>query len=265
MQIAVLLNAHSDIEVIKDTIDAVLTYVTDKILLIVDAKYWDEFKFVDLPVNKVCGFYHGIPRAPYRNMALGMHLLRQQWDVPWYCYVEYDVLFTSQRFMKSLELAQSKNVWMLGNCGHVDVVELPFIEELIGEKLRSIYYMLGCCQFFNRDFMLKLEQIDFFEKFLFLTNQFGSDFPKYTGYDISEHLYPTLCRQFGGNIGVFASWDDVKKIWHGASQYFPMRWKPAITETSDLTSIVHPSKTMDDVRLYYREKRQEWKQKMLLG
>jgi hypothetical protein len=172
--------------------------------------------------------------------------------------VEYDVLFASDRFRKNLEIADKKDVWMLGNDGHVDDKQLPLIESLVGSKFRSTYYLLGCCQFFSWKFLAKLQEIDFFERFLFLTNQFSPGvFPAYGGYDISEHLYPTLCRHFGGAVGVFATWDRGK--WHGAYRHFPMRWRPELdpeTENFAEASILHPLKNYNHpIRAYHRERR----------
>ncbi len=110
--------------------------------------------------------------------------------------------------------------------------------------------------------MSKLQEINFFEKFLTLTSGFGNGFfPFYSGYDLSEHMYPTLCRHFGGNIGVFASYD--KNEWHGRGDIFPMRWRPEIdfeTENFPEASIFHPLKDLNHpIRVHHREKRKEWK------
>jgi hypothetical protein len=161
-------------------------------------------------------------------------------------------------------MAEDMDVWMLGNDGHVDEQVMPMIQAMIGENLKSSYYLLGCCQFFHRKFMNKLKDINFFERFLNITSNFSNgQFPFYSGYDLSEHMYPSLCRHFGGNIGVFATWDGVKKEWHGASEFFPMRWRPDIDPEVDPfrdASIIHPLKDFDHpIRQYHREKRKQWK------
>jgi hypothetical protein len=258
MKIATILNVHSDPRLIIDTCDSIFKFVGEDVLLLVNGSSWGDLKDIDLPVYKVRGFRHDVPNSPYRNVALGLKMVQEQWpDADWFCYTEYDVLFASSRFQANLKMAEDKKVWMLGNCGHVDHIEMPLIDAMLEEKTKSVYYLLGCCQFFHRDFMTKLSDIDFFDRFLFLTNSFANGFfPAYDGYDISEHLYPTLCRHFGGNVGVFATWDD--KEWHGAHRYFPMRWKPEIDEDFPEASILHPLKSYDHpVRKYHRERREE--------
>lgn len=262
MKLSTVLQVHSDPQIIIDTVHSILEYATDDILLLINGSSWSKLCNIDLNVNKVKGFRHDVPRSPYRNVALGLKMSYESHpDADWHCYSEYDTVFASDRFKKNLEMAEEKGIWMLGNCGHIDECSMPLIESMVGEKFRSIYYMLGCCQFFHRKFMEKLDEIDFFDRFLFLTNSFSEGhFPAYSGYDISEHMYPTLCRHFGGNIGVFASWDEEKREWHGSSEYFPMRWKPDIEEGHENASIIHPLKTFDHpVREFHRKRRKIWK------
>lgn len=259
MEVAVVLNTHTDLLNTRDTLDSIYTHLGKKVLLIVDGLVWPTFEHEKFPIAKVKGFNHGIPKSPYRNVALGIKTLAETYpDADWYCYCEYDVLFTSDRFLKNLALADQRGVWMLGNDGHVDDKKMPLIESLVGGRIDNSYYLLGCCQFMSKHFMHKLLGIDFFERFLFLTNQFSPGvFPGYTGYDISEHMYPTLCRYFGGAIGVFATWDHEGK-WHGSYRCFPMRWKPQLdpTENFEEASIMHPLKDYHHpIREFHREKR----------
>lgn len=259
MQIAAVLNAH-DPSTIIDSVDSIFAYLTRNVLLVVDGAAWDKFRHIDLPVNKVSGFRHNQRKSPYRNVALGLKLAWENSpDCDWYCYTETDVLFASRRYEANLRMAEEQGVWMLGNDGRVDDKAMPLVESLVGGKFRSVYYLLGCCQFFGRKFMEKLAEINFFDRFLFLTNDFSPGcFPSYSGYDISEHMYPTLCRYFGGAVGVFATWD-AKGQWHGAYRYFPMRWKPELdpaTENFPEASILHPLKSVDHpIRVYHRERR----------
>jgi hypothetical protein len=172
--------------------------------------------------------------------------------------MEYDCLVGSDRFMRNLKLAEEMGVWNLGTNGRMDPdISLSLVEALVGSKFSEVYYMLGACQFFNKKFMEKLVEIDFFNRFLHLTNHFTEGFmPNYAGYDVSEHIYPTLARYFGGNTGVFSKWYNDR--WHGSYQYFPIRWKPEITEEENFpeASIIHPLKTFDHpIRIYHREKR----------
>jgi hypothetical protein len=266
MELAVAISAHPDRpELIIDTIDSILTYGTEKILMIVDAVGWHRYKDIPLPVSKLEGFRHGAPKAPYRNVALALKVLTETWpDADWYCYCDDDVLFGSERFKHNLKMAEDKDVWMLGNDGHVDEQAMPLIQALIGAPIKSSYYLLGCLHFFHRKFIDKLNEINFFERFLTLTSGFDKGFfPLYSGWDISEHMYPSLCRHFGGNIGVFATWEGETQKWHGAYEYFPLRWKPELdpeTENFADASILHPLKTVDHpLRDQFRRKREQWK------
>ena len=262
--IATILNVHSSVECGLDTLDSIKTYVGDNVVLLVDGLNWNDWKDVE-NTCKLKGFRHGIPKSPYRNVALGLKEAYEMWgnEVDWFFYTEYDALVTSERFKINLKMAEEKGIWMLGNDGHVAGEAITLIQAMLGESFRSSYYLLGCCQFFHKDFMKKLADINFFERFLNLTNGFSDGyFPFYSGYDLSEHMYPTLCRHFGGNIGVFAHFDELKK-WHGSYQYFPVRWKPEIdfeTENFPNPSIIHPLKeNSHPLRVLHRERRNQWK------
>jgi hypothetical protein len=266
MQIAAVLNGHLP-DLILDTLDSISLFMTDKVLVIIDAESYWRFESVDLLAHKIEGFRHGANRAPYRNVALGLMTAAEKWpDVDWYCYCEHDVLFGSERFKHNLSMAAEKNIWMLGSDGHVDDVQMPLVESLIGEKLTNGYYLIGCCQFFSRAFIDTLKKINFFERFLTMTNGFSRGYlPGYSGYDISEHMYPTLARHFGGNIGVFATW--YQDEWHGPYQYYPVRWKPELDpdkENFPEASILHPLKKFDNpIREYHRNKRKNlWKKQL---
>lgn len=260
MKIATVLNVHSQPETVLDTLEAIQQYVSKDILVIVDGASKD-FKSHQLPVPTVEGFPHGIPRSPYRNVALGLSLLVEEYpDADWYLYTEYDCLFTSDRFKLSLKKAQDMGVWMMGSDGHVDDKQIPLIDPIIKGPMKSIYYLIGCCQFFYKDYIQKLLEINFFERFLHVTNQFTEGYvPGYFGYDVSEHMYPSMARHFGGNVGVFSSWDAQEQRWHGNYQDFPIRWKPELdpdTENYPNACIMHPLKTFDHpIRVQHRNKR----------
>lgn len=265
MELAVVINTHTkDLNVLLDSLDSVFCYVSDKILILVDGASWSYYRDVPMPTYKMEGFYHGCPKAPYRNVALALKTAIDNWPyADWYCYSEYDVLFGSDRFKKNLKMAEDLGVWMLGNDGHVDEQAMPLVQAIVKENFKSCYYLLGCCQFFHRNFIEKLLGIDFFERFLSMTSGFSDgQFPFYSGYDLSEHMYPTLCRHFGGNVGVFATYDHEGK-WHGSHEIFPVRWRPELNAELDPyenASIMHPLKDFDNpIRKYHREKRLLWK------
>lgn len=260
MKIATVLNIHSNPELVLDTIDSIFHYMTKDLLVIVDGAS-KEFKNITLPAVTLEGFYHGCNKAPYRNVALGLKMLDESFpDADWYCYIEYDCLVTSDRFKKNLRLADGMDVWMMGNDGHVDDKGMPFVSPLVGGKFESIYYLLGCCQFFSKKYMSKLREIHFFDRLLTLTNGFSNGFmPGYSGYDLSEHMYPTIARHFGGNIGVFATWERAKEKWHGSYEIFPMRFQPEldpVKENFPEASIMHPLKSINHpIRVEHRLRR----------
>ncbi len=264
MNIACIVNTHGKPDCVLDTLDSITTYMTEQVIVLVDGVGWHEFDNVELPCGKVKGFPHGKPRAPFRNMALAMKTVTETYpDADWYCYTEFDCLFGSERFKENLKMADEMGVWMLGNDGHIDDVAMPLIQAMIEQPITQSYYMLGCCQFFNRKFIAKLLEINFFDRFLTMTNGFqDASFPYYSGWDISEHMYPTLCRHFGGNVGVWATFDAEGK-WHGDYEHYPCRWKPELnpeTENFPDASILHPIKGMDHpIRVSLREKRKIWK------
>ena len=258
MDVAAILNVHANPELVFDTLDSIMHYMTRDVLVVIDGTS-TEFDFLALPVAKIRGFPHGLRKAPYRNVALGLKFLAETYPkASWYCYIEYDCLVASDHFRQSLEQADRKDVWMMGNDGRVETVDIPFVTSILGRTLTNHYYLLGCCQFMSNRFIGRLVEIDFFDKFLACT----SDMPTgellgYAGYDVSEHLYPSLARHFGGNIGVFATFSPDR--WHGNYQVYPMRFWPELnpaTENFPEASIMHPIKELDSpIRVHHREKR----------
>ena len=263
MEIAAVLNVHDYPDVIRDTIESISAYVTDKILLIVDGASWPKLKNETFAARKMEGFYHGAPRAPYRNVALSLQTMIDEWPkADWYMYCEYDVLFGSSRIVKNLGMAADRGVWMLGSNGRIDDKAIPMVQSIVRENFQSVYYMLGACLFFHRYFFDRLKEINFFERFLNMTSGFSDGyFPHYSGYDISEHMYPTLCRHLGGHVGVLSTYDE-RGMWHGSFDRFPMRWKPELDPEKDdfpEACIMHPLKAYDHpLRVKHREKRKLW-------
>ena len=246
-------------DLVFDTLDSIFHHMTEDVLVLIDGAC-QEMQEIDFPVYKLIGFKHGIPKSPYRNVALALQSIHDIYpEHDWYCYMEYDCLVTSKRFKYNLEMADDQGIWMLGTNGRVDEKRIPLVESLIGGEFRSPYYLLGSCQFFSKHFILALKKIDFFNRFLSITNVCrNGEMPGYSGYDVSEHLYPSLCRQFGGGIGVFSTWDSINNEWHGSSDVFPIRWKPEIEPEMDNKnmSICHPIKDFNHpIRQFHREVR----------
>lgn len=258
MRVATFLNIHANPDLVFDTIDSIKTHMTNDILAVVDGAS-SAFTDVKIPVPYIKGFKHGFPRAPYRNVALGLKNLTEMYDSDWYCYLDYDALVASERFKQNLQMADDKGIWMLGNDGAVNEVQIPLVDAILGWKMTKGYYLLGCMLFFSRKFIDKLKEINFLDRFLTATNSFSQGFmPGYDGYDVSEHMYSTLARELGGNIGVFASYTPGR--WHGSYEYFPCRFRPELTEDENFpdASILHPLKNYDNpIRVLHRNKRKE--------
>lgn len=269
MKIATIINAHGNTELTKDTIDAAKTWVSDDILVIIDGASWENWgKDLEIPAYKLDGFYHNVPKSPYRNITLALMQASQQWpDADWYCYSEYDVLFTSSSFKEDLKEAEKRGVWCIGNDLRSGYFQFPLLESMLKIKLEESKYLLGCCIFHHKDFINKLKSINFFEKFLNWTNAFSQGyFPHYEeqgGYDLAEHLYPTLANYYGGKIEEFATWHQKFGVWDGNFKKYPMRWKPdlnAENEYFEEAAIMHPIKDPDNlIRKYQQIKRRKLK------
>lgn len=263
MKIAVTLNAHENTDVVNDTIDALKTYVTNDIAVIIDGSRWEEWgKKAELNAKKIQGFHHNYPKAPYRNYTYGLFETYQLFpDADWYCYCENDVLFTSSEFKKELENAERANIWCMGNDLRKYNFKLPYLERIVGEQIKECKYLLGCCVFFNKKFIQKMITEHLFEKILMATNEFEKgyfpDFEKQGGYDFGEVLYPTMAAHYGGGVAQFAVWNQYLEQWNGNFQKYPMRWKPELNWEDNFSSasIMHPIKNSNELRLFHKMKR----------
>ena len=253
MKIAVVLNAHNHTDIVLDTIHSIHTYVTKNILVVVDGCSWKSWgENVQLPAYKMQGMNHGHIKGPYRNLTLGlMNVSKLFSDVDWYCYCEYDVLFANDHFKQDLEEMSKHNVWVVGADARIENMKFPLLEAMLNEKIEKSHYTLGCCVFYHRDFIFKLHELNFYERFLNLTNDFPRDFfPQFEeqgGYDLGEHLYPTLAGHYGGKVAGFSAYKKDVGIWTGNYRRYPLRWKPEldITENFPESSILHPVKKVD--------------------
>lgn len=268
MKIATVLNVHGNTELVLDTVDAIRTWVGPDVLLLVDGAAWGWAESLQVQAHKLKGFYHGVPKSPYRNVTLGLYNAIQKWpSYDWICYCEYDVLFASSDFKQDLSKAQHSKVWCLGNDYRSGALKFPFLESMMKMKFPESKYLLGCCIFHQGDFLRTLLKINFFDKFLSWTNAFsGGYFPGYEeqgGYAFEEHLYPTLAHHLGGRVEQFASWNASQCQWRGNYKRYPMRWKPDLDphqENFPEASIMHPIKSMDHpVRHWQQTKRQACK------
>lgn len=251
MELSIVVNAHNNERLLDDTIDAIKTYCTKDYIVLVDGASWQWGKKLKHPVLK--GFYHNYSKGPYRNMTLGLReLIKAYPNSDWYCYCEHDVLFCSSEFKKTLKQAQNQNIWLLGNDLRFHDFDFSYLENIIGETFKHTAYLLGCCVFFNKVFLKHLQNIDFFDKFLTMTNGFDNGFfPRFEEYDFGEHLYATLANHFG-SVAQLARWHPIKKVWEGSD--YLMRWNSEVEDEN--AWIIHPSKNVDGkARIFHRNKR----------
>jgi hypothetical protein len=199
-------------------------------------------------------------------VTLGLKEAANLWpDVDWYCYLEYDCLVGSNQFEKDLAIAESMGVWCLGNDHRVGNYKFPLLEAMLKTQFKESHYLLGCCVFYKQEFIKKLKEINFFERFLYLTNDFSQGyFPGYEeqgGYDLTEHLYPTLASHFGGKVAQFAAWSRKEGKWAGGNfGKYPFRFQPELhpEEHYPEAVIMHPLKGYDHpVREFHRKKRND--------
>lgn len=262
MKIATLINTHKT-DILLDTYESIKSYVSDDILIIVDGYDWEDWgKNLSSDLNVKEGYVHNYPKSPYRNYTLGLQELYKQYPTSdWYCYCESDVLFVSESF--KYHLKNSPETWMLGNdLRFSNKIKFPYLNKIIGEEIKETSYFLGCCLFFNKKFIKKLVEIDFFNKFLDATKEFKTghfpDCDEQQVYDIGENLYPTLAHHYGGELKQLAVWNQAFNHWAGQNfREFPMRWKPEITWDDNFreASILHPVKTNLDLRWFHKVKR----------
>lgn len=263
MEIAVVLNTHGKPEATLDTAGSVLLHAGERCLLVVDGAGWSQFDQGKTPIPLLKGFDHNHKKAPYRNVALGLWACYRRWpNCDWYCYMEYDCLFASRAFQEDLLRAGREGVWCVGfdlreNQGQV---KLELVERMLKNEFQEIVYMLGACVFYHRKFMERAAELDFFDKFLFMTNPFEKGyFPGYTAWDVMEHLMPTLARHWGGGLRQLSQWSEVAGRWvAGNERRYPVRWRPDIESIADClgASIVHPLKDYNNpVREHFRLKR----------
>ncbi len=209
-------------------------------------------------------------------------------DQDWYCYLEYDCLVVSDSFKSDLKKFEKLNYWVLGTDLRLKKCKIPFVERIIGKKFNETFHMLGCFYFLHRDYLSALNDLNFFDKFLSVTNYFSTGFyPRESfwksdapeEFDIAEELVPTLAYYLGGKIGSLSLWGDgsthphmnvlgnfnipatgkyVAEGWYGNYRKYPIRWKPDLNENENFieAAIMHPLKDYDHpIRQYHKWRR----------
>lgn len=271
MEILTILSCHNHPNIVFDTLHSIQKNLSKDVLLLVDGVGWKYFDRLKISVPILKGLNHGYFKSPYRNIILGLIHTYKHWpNYDWYCYTEYDSLFTSNEILNDLKKAKEKNIWMVGcdyrrkqNYAGKRTVKLEYVEKIIKEEFDEIHYLLGSVLFYSGEFLKKLIESEFLEKFLFFTNSFVEDFfPGYihtskAAWDVIEHLMPTLCRHWGGEILELSKWNDKSFEWSGNYKTYPIRWQPEIDRDYEFASIIHPVKDYNSVaRKYFREKRE---------
>jgi hypothetical protein len=252
VKIAALINAHHPDDLLKDTLYSILTWVTKDVLVVTDGAFRSEWPS-EFYVPLVEGFYHNFRWGPYRNEMLGLiSCSRMHNDADWYLYCEPDVLFASQGFKSDLQQAQKDGIWCLGFDHRDTKCELPFLEKIFGEKLGNTQYLIGCCVFYNGEFLRRLRDIGFLDNFLSMTNEFKHGFfpdcPEQDIIDVSEHLYPTIAKHWGGGVRGLTYWNQTLQTWTGPKILeYRVRWRPEIVidEFSKEVCIFHPIKDIN--------------------
>lgn len=266
MSIAAIINTHENSPVFQDTLDSVIHYLTSDVLVVADGFSWGQFEKLEIPAHKISGFPHGKSSAPFRNVALGLSKAWETWgdSKKWYCYLEYDCLVGSSLIKEHLKKAEELDLWLIGNDLRQENKKLPFIEKFLNSPV-SLNYFLGCCLFFNSNFLKTLSQNDFFEKFLSFTNFHNENIDlvddkgkSHMVYDVSEFLYPTLAVHYGGKINELACWNESTSNWRGNFEFYTMRFRPDLSLNDPYMNscIMHPLKKFENpVRQYHRGKR----------
>lgn len=263
MRVAVVLSAHENSPVYRDTLESVRRHLSEDVVVLVDGFAWREFDSED--VDKIEGFRHGKSSAPVRNVALGMMGAWDRWgkSADWYCYMEYDCLVGSGEIKDHLRMADELGFWMLGNDLRKVDRSMPMLDRLMRSKV-ELYYLLGCCMFFSGGYMRILSEKDVFRRLLEQTNFFPSQMniedssgKPLPAHDASEFIYPSLAVHYGGKIEQFACWEQDER-WTGNFQHYPMRWRPDLWDKDPFMQacIMHPLKDYDNpIRTYHRQLR----------
>jgi len=252
-----MVSAPNHPKVVRDTLDSFRTWMTKDILVIVDGASWEEMSKQYFNAYLLEGLYHNYHRSPYRNVILGMWELSKKWPhADWYCYMEYDCLVASDGFVSELEEAESNGIWCLGSDPRQKQLNLPLLEKMLDSPITQASYVLGCCVFYNGEFIRQLHS--FFEKFMNLTNGFTQGFfPGFNDYDLAEHLLPTLATHYGGKVGGLSQWNESLDKWTaGDYEKYPIRFRPDMRDDENFpkASIFHPIKNYDhSIREYNRK------------
>ena len=249
MDIVTIINAHNNPALLKNTIDSVRRWVTDKIIVVIDAAGWYLFSNFKCPENTelVKGVYHNCYRSPYKNIAIGLNYAYAKYPkADWYNYIESDVMYLNDLFKEDLR-AKSDHT-DLGFIQRTGKQGDQWLVEKIFQKKLPVYFMLGAIHFYSHSCISQLVGIDFFSKVLEETKQYsGAAFPNFSHYAVEEVIYPTASAVFG-RIGNLGNYDNTicKSSYGNICERYAVRFTPEISEkeVTAFTSIAHPLKNM---------------------
>lgn len=248
MRFACLLMTHLDVPLTKDTLESIEHHVTRDNLILVDGLFWSIFSSTHFTCPVIKGFNHGKSCSPYKNQLVGLQKLRKLYpNADWYVYVESDTLFTGEQF--KIDLAK-KNIWAAGFDVHEMNNPWTLLSHRLGIDIARHRIMIGCCQFYHRDFMIKLEEIDFFNTLIKLSAPYKETFPDYAHLAVEEGLLPSMCLHFGKTTLNLGCWDMEFNRKHYGIRFRPT-WE--MHEMVNNFSIVHPIKELEAIRAKYKK------------
>jgi len=254
MRFACLLMTHLDTELTRDTLESIQCYMTSNNLILVDGKFWPHFARVNFGCPTMKGLDHGHTCSPYKNQILGLQRLRKLHpDADWYAYVENDVLFATDQYKEDLELADKKGAWSAGFEVREYYQPWPLLSNRLGIRVLYHRIMIGCCQFYRREFLERLEAMDFYDRFMAICATYDASFPDYTHVAVEEGLLPSMCKYFGRATFQMGHWDAGHNQDRYAVRFRPL-WEPG--EMTRNFSIIHPIKRVEKIRERQRKVRE---------
>ncbi len=161
-----------------------------------------------------------------------------------------DCLVGSNSFKKDLKIAEKQGVWCLGNDLQAEKTYMPLIELILKTELEEVTHLIGVCLFLHKKYIQKAMEVGFFEKFLYITNDFPYE------HNILNYLLPTACRHWGGAVSQLAKWHDKLGVWIGNFKKYPMREDMELKEEYIQASIMHP--VTQPIREFHKLKRENY-------
>jgi len=161
MKIVTALYTHYDDDMTLDTLDSIKTWMTEDVIVILDGANTHNYKErIKDTIIKV-GLPHGSAKSTHKNMALSIDHLHSQWpDADWYCFIEPDVILLNDSYKKELNEG-----WVRGTDYRDNPWDLPLLNEIVEFEVPIGCYFIGCIQFLHNDFVKKLYEMDFFNRF----------------------------------------------------------------------------------------------------